>query len=136
MDRTLRPAARKSKRRSERNHGAWERFCPDGVHCPYCGHDGSRHLMSSGQPHFYRPATGAERRDPAVTLYRHTLPGGGSVLVRRLTVASRAEIVTAFCTACAEELRTHQALCFQRSLAVGEVVGVERKGPKDLATAA
>ena len=92
--------------------------------------------MSAGQPHFYRPATGAERRDLAVTLYRHPLPGGGSVLVRRLTVARQAEIITAFCTACAEELRTHQALCFQRRLAVGEVVGVERKDDKDLATAA
>ena len=52
MDRTLKRAARTNRRRVQRNHGAWERFAPDGVHCPYCKHDGSRHLMTSGQPHF------------------------------------------------------------------------------------
>ena len=36
-------------------------------------------------------------RDPRVTLYRHNTPGGGSILVRRMTVARHAEIVTAFC---------------------------------------
>ena len=39
MDRTLKRAKRNNKRRGRRNHGAWERFCPDGVHCRYCGHD-------------------------------------------------------------------------------------------------
>ena len=41
MDRTLRRATGKSRRRQERNHGAWRRFAPDGVHCPFCGHDGA-----------------------------------------------------------------------------------------------
>ena len=53
-----------------------------------------------------------------------------------MTVAGRAEVVTAYCTACADELRTHQALCFQRSLAVGEVVGVARRGDRDTRAAA
>ena len=57
-------------------------------------------------------------------LYRHTLPEGGSMLVRRETVARNAELVTAFCTACADEIRTPQALCYQRTLATGEVVGI------------
>ena len=136
MDRTLRKAKRKSKRRGQRNGGAWERFCPDGIHCRYCGHDGSQHLVSSGQPHFYRPATEAERHNPSVVLYRHTLPDGGSVLVRRMTVANRAELITAYCVHCAESIGTHQVLCFQRSLAIGEVVGLEKNGHTDIAIAA
>ena len=92
MDRTLKRAKRHSKRRGQRNHGAWRLFSPDGKTCRYCSHDNTDHLMSSGQPHFFRPATEAERRDPHVMLYRHTLPEGGSVLVRRMTVANRAEL--------------------------------------------
>ena len=57
-------------------------------------------------------------------LYRHRLPEGGSMLVRRMTVANRAELITAYCVACAEAMKTHQVLCFQRHLAVGEGVGV------------
>ena len=98
MDRTLKRAKRNNKRRGQRNHGAWQRFSPDGKTCRYCEHDGSKHLCRSGQPHFYRPATEAERRDPTVMLYRHTpvsstgqaLPDGGSMLVRRMTVANHA----------------------------------------------
>ena len=136
MDRTLKPAKRRNKRRRERNHGAWERFAPDGIHCRYCKHNGAQHLISSGQPHFYRPATEAERLDPHLTLYRHTLPGGGSALVRRMTVASRAELITAFCTACAESIGTSQALCYQRNLAIGEVVGLAKNRYKDIGIAA
>ncbi|MCY4583859.1 MAG: hypothetical protein OXE50_13860 [Chloroflexi bacterium] len=135
MDRTLKRAKRNNKRRGRRNHAAWQRFCPDGIHCRYCPHDGSRHLMSSGQPHFFRPATEAERRDPWVTLYRHTLPDGGSAPVRRMTVASRAELITAYCAACAESMDTDQVLCYQRNLAIGEVVGIDTSS-KDMAIAA
>ena len=136
MDRTLRKAKRNNKRRGQRNHGAWERFCPDGKTCRYCPHDGAQHLMSSGQPHFYRPATEAERRDSSVMLYRHTLPDGGSVLVRRMTVSNRAELITAYCVACAESIGTHQVLCYQRNLAIGEVVGLQKNGHKNIGIAA
>ena len=51
---------------------------------------------------------------------------GDSVLVKRITVANRAELLTAFCTACAREKDTAQVLCFQRTLAKGEVVGLQR----------
>ena len=113
MDRTLKRAKRNNKRRGQRNHGAWQRFSPDGKTCRYCEHDGSQHLCRSGQPHFYRPATEAERRDPSVMLYRHTpvsstgqaLPDGGSMLVRRMTVAARAELITAFCVGVRREHR-------------------------------
>ena len=151
MDRTLKKAKRRNKKRIERNTGAWERFSPDGKTpypvrgrlCRYCSHDGSKHLLSSGQPHFYRPATEAERWDPTVMLYRHTpvsstgqaLPEGGSLLVRRMTVATHAELITAFCTACAESIGTHQVLCYQRNLAIGEVVGIDTRH-KDIAIAA
>ena len=125
MDRTLRRATHHNKRRSERNYGAWQRFCPDGIHCRFCPHDNTHHLCSSGQPHFYRKATEAEADDLTMTLYRHHLPQGGSVLVRRMTVARRAELITAFCSACAQEIGTDQVLCYQRTLATGEVVGIE-----------
>ena len=141
MDRRLKRAKRRNKKRVERNSGAWERFCPDGIHCRYCKHDGSKHLLSSGQPHFYRPATGAERRDPYLMLYRHNpvsstgqaLPEGGSVLVRRMTVANRAELITAYCVACAESIGTHQVLCYQRNLAIGEVIGLKTEDDIKLA---
>ncbi len=143
MDRMLKRAKRHSKRRGQRNHGAWQRFSPDGKTpypvrgrlCRYCEHDGSQHLCRSGQPHFYRPATEAERRGPSVQLYRHTLPDGGSMLVRRMTVAARAELITAFCVACAQSIGTHQVLCYQRNLGIGEVVGIDTRH-KDLAIAA
>ena len=136
MDRTLKRAKRRNKRRRERNHGAWERFSLDGKTCRYCSHDGSEHLCQSGQPHFYRKATEVEERDPSVMLYSYTLPQGGSALVRRMTVANRAELVTAFCTACAESIGTHQVLCYQRNLAIGEVVGLDKTGHKDIGIAA
>ena len=136
MDRTLKRAKRNNRRRGQRNGGAWRRFSPDGVHCRYCKHDGAQHLMSSGQPHFFRPATEAERRDPSVMLYRHNLPEGGSVLVRRITVANRAELITAYCVTCAESMGTPQVLCFQRNLAIGEVVGLQRNDHRDIGIAA
>ncbi len=147
--RTLKRAKRNNKRRGRRNYGAWRRFSLDGTTqypvrgrlCRYCKHDGSKHLTSSGQPHFYRPATEAEERDPSLMLYRYTLPqglpagkAGGSVLVRQMVVANRAELITAFCTACADAMKTHQVLCYQRNVGVGEVVGVQT-GHKDLAIA-
>ena len=102
MDSTLTRAKRTNKHRQERNFRAWQRFSPDGTTCRFCKHDHTTHLCTSAQPHFYRPATEAERSDPTVTLYRHTSTDNGSVLVWRMTVAKQAEIVTAFCTACAE----------------------------------
>ena len=101
MDKTLTIAKRTNKRRQERNFRAWQRFSPDGTTCRFCRHDHTQHLCTSAQPHFYRPATEGERGDPKLMLYRHTSTDNGSVLVRRVTVAKHAEIVTAFCTACA-----------------------------------
>ena len=125
MDRTLKRTRRNNKRRAARNGAAWERFSPDGDGCRFCPHDISHHLMSSGQPHFYRPATPAERSDPYLTLYQHDLLEGGSMLVRRMVVANRAELITAYCLTCAESIGTTQVLCYQRNLAIGEVVGIQ-----------
>ena len=136
MDRTLRKAKRNNRRRGRRNSGAWQRFCPDGTHCRYCGHDGSEHLVSSGQPHFFRPATETERNDLSVSLYRHRLAEGGSALVRRMIVANRAELITAYCAACAESVGTAQVLCYQRNLAIGEVVGLKETDNKNTGIAA
>ena len=125
MDRTLNRAKRRNRRRSDRNHAAWRRFSPDGTMCRFCKHDNSQHLCSSGQPHFYRPATEQERRNPSERLYRHRTGDEGFLLVKRMTVARDAELIAAFCTACAEEIGAAQVLCYQRTTAVGEVVGIE-----------
>ena len=125
MDSTLTRAKRTNKHRQERNFRAWQRFSPDGSTCRFCRHDHTQHLCTSAQPRFYRPATEAERRDPRVMLYRHTSTDNGSVLVRGVTVAKHTEIVTAFCVACAEAAQTAQVLCYQRSRAIGEVVGIK-----------
>ena len=53
-----------------------------------------------------------------------------------MTVANRAELITAYCTACAESMGTAQVLCYQRNLAIGEVVGLERLGHNDIGIAA
>ena len=125
MDRTLTRGTGRNRRRRLRNYGAWQRFSADGQRCPYCPHDGSNHLVQSAQPHFYRRATDTEERNPHTRLYRYTPPGGDRVLLRRMTVARNAEIITAYCTACARRMRTSQVLCYQRNTAVGEVVGLQ-----------
>ena len=136
MDRTLKTAKAQEQAQAEPER---ERLAallpPTGRPAATASTDHTTHLTSSGQPHFYRPATEAEKRDPSVMLYRHTLPQGGSVLVRRMVVANHAELITAFCTACAESIGTHQVLCYQRNVGVGEVVGVQT-GHRDMAIAA
>ena len=110
MDRTLKRAKRNNKRRGRRNHGAWQRFAPDGIHLSLLP---ARRLASTcaspGQPHLL-PARdgGGTIRTPWVKIYRHDpvsstgqarfpdqSPGHG--LVRRMTVANRAELITAYC---------------------------------------
>ena len=124
MDRTLRPR-KLTKRRRARNSKAWQLFSPDGTYCRFCPHAGTDHLCSSAQPHFYQPATKQERKDPFVQLYRHNLDDGVSVLIKRIIVSKHVELLTAFCAACAKEKETSQVLCFQRTLANGEVVGLK-----------
>ena len=131
MDRTLNPVKRGNKRRRARNWKAWQLFSPDGDTCRFCPHGASDHLTSSGQPHIYRPATEADWRNSNEKLYRHELADGTEVLVKRITVASRAELLTAFCTACAKDKDTDQVLCFQRTLAKGEVVGLKNHDKHD-----
>ena len=128
MDRTLRKARRGNRRRQERNHTAWQGFSPDGHTCRYCRHESSAHLCTSGQPIFYRPSTDAERLAGSVRLYCHETADSGAVLFRRMVVARAAELISVFCTACAEEMGTRQVACYQRSTAVGEVVGMSRNG--------
>ena len=113
--------------RRSRNWKAWQLFSPDGDTCRFCPHGASDHLTSSGQPHFYRPAAEQDWRNSNEKLYRHELADGSEVLVKRITVASRAELLTAFCTACARDKQTDQVLCFQRTLAKGEVVGLTNR---------
>ena len=53
-----------------------------------------------------------------------------------MTVANRAELITAFCTACAESIETgHCYSATSANLAIGEVVGIAT-GHKDIGIAA
>ena len=128
MDKTLRKAKRGNRRRQERNLTSWQALSPDGTTCRFCRHDETTHLCTSGQPIFYRPATDAERHSRSIRLYRHETPENGPVLLRRMVVARGAELITVFCTRCAEEMNTRQVACFQRNTAVGEVVGISPNG--------
>ena len=133
MDRTINPVRRPSKRRQARNRKAWQLLSNGSERCHFCKHSMNDHLCSSAQHHFYRPTTEGEKRNPWEKLYQHdpvsstgqALPDGDFILVKRVVVANRAEIITSFCLTCAEEFRTGQALCYQRTLANGEVVGLE-----------
>ena len=125
MDKTLKPL-KGTKRGGTRNGKAWLLFSPDGTYCRFCPHAATDHLCSSAQPHFYQLATEQERRDPFEKLYHYNLADGVSVLVKRIIVSKRVELLTAFCAACAQEKETSQVLCFQRTLAKGEVVGLKK----------
>ena len=126
MDKTLRKARRPNIKRRQKNVRAWKRFALDGGMCPYCRHDGSAHLTVAIQPHFYRPATTEECGSRSVTLYTHRVGEKGLILVRRISIARDADIVTAYCSTCATRLRTSQVLCFQQTHGIGEVVGISK----------
>ena len=131
MDRTLKPSKlgkQASKRHKIRNQNTWQSFAPNGKFCRFCPHDNLTHTTSSGPPHFYRPAMPEERQYPSRKLYLYGLPKGRSTLVKRITVAKYAELISAFCTDCAKEKDTKQVLCYQRTLAKGEVIRVETNG--------
>ena len=57
------------------------------------------------------------------------------MLVRRMTVASPRRAHYRLLHRLRREHRTHQVLCYQRNLAIGEVVGLDTR-PKDIAIAA
>lgn len=125
MDKTLTPVRRANKKRRARNHKAWALLSPDGENCRFCPHKSHDHRMSSAQPHFYRPATPEEHQDPRKKTRLHTLPNGDTVPVRRVVVSNQPELTTLFCLACAKDKDTGQVTCYSRSLANGEVVGLE-----------
>ena len=122
MDRTMKVTTRTNKRRGRRNVRAWSLFATSDGLCPYCGHKASEHVVSSGQPHFFRQATDAEVRNKAGSLYVETKPQGSRVILRHLIVANRAEIDMAGCLACADGIGTAQVMCYVRNVASGEVV--------------
>ena len=137
MDRTLKRAKRNNKRRGQRNHGAWRRFSPDGKTCRFCEHDGSKHLCRSGQPHFFRPATEAERRDPTVMLYRHTGSAGrrldaGAADDRRQPRRADHRLLHGLRR---EHREPTRSCATSATWAIGEVVGIDTRH-KDMAIAA
>ena len=122
MDRTMKVADRTIKRRSRRNVRVWSLFATSKGLCPFCGHKAPEHVVSSGQPHFFRLATDAEVRNKVGNLYVETKAQESRVLLRRLTVANRAEIDMAGCLTCTEGIGTAQVVCYVRNVASGEVV--------------
>ena len=139
----------RDRRVVERYRRAWDRFAPDGE-CPYCGHGGDRHALSVSQPHFYRPATGAEllpfarvlnllmlkdkagadavlATHPGRSFHLSALDDGTPVVLRRITVSKYAEGRSAWCLACAEHKGTAAAVCYQATRAIGEVVGASTR---------
>ena len=119
-----------TKRQSNRNWKAWRLYSPDGDKCRFCPHGSFDHMTSSGQPHFYRPASQSERESSTI-LRNHRLADGSMALVKRITVSARAELKSAFCKACAQDKDTSQVLCFERVLATGEVVGFGQEVGKE-----
>ena len=128
MDSTL-TTGRSQRRAQERNGVAFRRLAGS-YDCPFCSHDIEFHLMTSGQPHFFSPATDDDYRrwlaSEGPNLSRVEDGRGRWVKARRHVVARGAELQTLFCRACAQELSTDQVMCFQRTLAVGELVGGAR----------
>ena len=122
MDRTMKVDARTSRRWGCHNVRAWSLFATSEGLCPFCGHKAPEHIVSSGQPHFFRLATDAEVRSKAGNLYVETKPQRSRVFLRRLTVANRAEIEVAGCLTCVEGIGTAQVVCYVRNVASGEVV--------------
>ena len=113
-----------TKRQHDRNWKAWQLYSPDGDKCRFCSHGAEDHRVHSGQPHFFRPVSESEKDFFTGLLYDYRLADGNLLRVKRITVSNRAELSLAFCTACAQDNRTSQVLCFERVLAVGELVGL------------
>ena len=114
----------RDRRRIERHRRAWARFAPDGD-CPYCGHTFAEHALGVGQPHFFRPATDAERSDPSVQTYRGRGNEDDDGRYRRVVVSKYAEVIVACCFTCADAIGSEQAICYQAKAAIGELVGVQ-----------
>ena len=121
MDRTLNPNKRGNKKRKARNSKAWANlFGAQMKVCTFCGHDSSDHLMTSGQPHFFRPLAKGETM---ANVYTYDAGEENAILVKKVIVAAKPEIITLFCKNCAEDKNTGQAMCYHRTLATGELVG-------------
>ena len=117
-DVTLKLSHSRSPKLVARQRAAWNRFADHEGRCPFCHHASVDHVFSSGQLHFFRPATEAESDGPG-RLYLHPVR-----LLKRLSVAKEAEVLHVYCAACAEEKATVQVVCFIRTWGTGEVVGV------------
>ena len=94
---------------------------PDGSTCRFCPTTTPSTSRARANPiTIARQRTRNGGTPPAFEkLYRHDLPDGNFVNVKRVIVSRKAELITAFCTECARELDTQQVLCYQRTLAKG-----------------
>lgn len=99
---------------------AWDRAAEDG-RCSYCGHGGREHRGTAMQPHFYARTS----NDDPKGRYFHFPELDEVIPLRKYVVAKEVELATLFCMTCAEDLGTDQVMCFQRTDATGEFLGIE-----------
>ena len=129
-DVTLALSSSQDKKYRAQRLRAWARFAGPGCLCPFCPHDLSGHVLTFGQPHFYREASAEELADPArYRLSLVILDQVEPVAGRRVVVANGVEVLEAFCLTCADEKETHQVVCYLRTLAKGELVGPAQSCP-------
>lgn len=106
---------------SSRSSRAWQEFSPNGYRCRFCNHSPADHLVRASQPHYLTPATAGDLQEGRRLTTIRT-ESCGPMLARRIAVQRAAEVAEIYCLACAEELGTHQAVCYSRRLANGELV--------------
>ena len=84
--------------------------------CRFCGHHYGDHVASVGQPHFFR------LRSAYDTSPEYADNGGMSLT--KVVVACAAELEELFCYECAESMNASQVVCWMKSVARGEIVGI------------
>ena len=125
-DKTLTPRKRQSKKRMSRSYKAYLTMMSGSHECRFCSHLNTEHLTSSGQPFFYR-VIGKEDAVPNTGVYTHYFDEAKrrAVLIHRVVVAKEPELITMYCKQCALDKNTSQVMCYQRTLANGEIKGLD-----------
>ena len=109
-----------------RHYKAYLRMMSDSHECRFCSHLNTEHLSSSGQPYFYRVIRKGDAM-PNIGVYTHYFDEAKTrgVLIHRVVVAKEPELITMYCTQCALDKDTSQVMCYQRTLANGEIKGLD-----------
>ena len=104
------------------SNAQWKRYIKvfrafmNGDTCRFCDHNYRDHAGLVRQPHFFR------LRSAHDTSLEYVDDDGTSLT--KMVVARAAELEELCCQECAEEIGTSQVVCWQKSVARGEIVGV------------